>query len=262
MKDQVNQLNFDISLEKPWVERCLTFDAKRCVAFIDIQGDLSYCESVDNPIVEIFRSAEQHIHKISTTTATRSARHLQNHVRRVTGNRKYKAPVREIITCTAGYPTFRRGITHCDFHPSNFDEWEDEKIAQVAAEYFSDIKPIFDNMLSAFCYNSNGYILYAKYLERLKDIDSLLDNLKLVETNADVSLLLALRNAFATEINSCIKQFIKSQGFALPETRLLSLPSDSTIRDILSHTGEIKVTPRQPRDNPSSRVAKTVTTSR
>ena len=222
------QIRNSETVERPWIENG-GLSIGSGYGFVDIKGDLGIYRDIDNPIVEIFRAAEQYVRGNEQTAAKRTARILQNSVRRSTGKR-FVAPVKDILAFTPVAPVYRSGVTHCEFFASNFDSMPQQEFAAIVREHLEKIKPIFDGMLSSFCYNRNGFEKYINLVSRVNEAECIIVGLKeALATNprpelvsGHINCLMQAKNELVVECNSTIKCFIKTQGFALPKRRILA----------------------------------------
>ena len=230
--------------ERPRIISGLSCKKEGCVSFVDVQGDLGTYRGVDNPIIEIFRAAEQYIRGMEQKKLHRSARSYQNFVRYTLGDKHFVAKIAEPVVFTPISPVYKDKVTRCEIFASNYDRLEQVEFEKKVEAYISKIAPVFDGMLQAFCFEKDGFQLYHAYLAKIKETDTLMEHLKAVEDDNPrpelvrtyINYLIQVKNELAVECNLVIKRFIKDQGFELPKARPTvanNRPSREDVRNLL-----------------------------
>ncbi|MBQ3309806.1 hypothetical protein IJG78_04005 [Candidatus Saccharibacteria bacterium] len=172
--------DFEKNLVTPEV-KTFYLDREAEVGVIEIVGDVSHFNRVDNPIVEVFRTVEQHVRKGDT----------------------------KALTFTAGCPHYdsATNLTICRFYPNNVKKWNARRLAIKTEQILLHrIGPLLKKLLRAyFAAEENSFKEYQIYLSLLATTG---DNKDKIDW---------LRDA----CNNSIKEFIMAQGYELPARRLV-----------------------------------------
>ena len=132
--------DFEKNLVTPEV-KTFYLDREAEVGVIEITGDVSHFNRVDNPIVEIFRTVEQFVRKGDTKKA---------------------------LSFTAGCPHYdsATNLTTCRFYPNNVKKWGQRRLAIKTEQILLHrIGPLLKKLLRAyFAAEENGFREYQVFL--------------------------------------------------------------------------------------------------
>ncbi|MBR5408645.1 hypothetical protein IK112_01725 [Candidatus Saccharibacteria bacterium] len=154
-----------------------------CCGIIEVSGDISHYNRVDNPIIEIFRAVEQD-------------------VRKENGHK---------LSFSAGCPIYNpaKNITACRFYPNMANlHWRPERIRVKMEEILEgQISPRFTSLLT-------DYFVSDEFKDYQLNLSALLAG---VGDNKDIIDTLTLN------CKKSIKDFIKKAGYDLPKNRKVQI---------------------------------------
>ncbi len=154
-----------------------------CCGIVEVSGDISHYNRVDNPIIELFRTIEQS-------------------VRREGGHR---------LAFSAGCPLYNpaKNVTSCRFYPNMANlHWRPERIKVKMEEILDgEIGPKFVSILTAY-FDSDEFKDYQLTLSQL--LAGVGDNKDMID-------------ALVANCKESIKDFIKKSGYDLPKNRKVQI---------------------------------------
>ena len=169
-------------------------DDSQCNGIIEVSGDVSHFNRIDNPIIELFRTVEQD-------------------VREKNGHK---------LSFVAGCPTYNpaKNITSCHFYPNMAGlHWRQERIRVKVQEILVDqIVPMFEDLLA--CYFDS---------DKFRDYQLNLADLMSGTAGDDKDKI----DQLVSNCNSSIKDFITRSGYALPVRRRVQImPKNNQSQEI------------------------------